>query len=659
MNYRKEIDGLRALAVLPVILCHAGFTAISGGFIGVDVFFVISGYLITSIIYNDLQKDRFTLASFYEKRARRILPALFAMSLTTIAVGYLLLYPSDFKDLSQSLFATSLFVSNIYFYLTSSYFSPSAEELPLLHTWSLAVEEQYYIFFPILMVWLYKKEVIKNQLLIILSVLLFSSFIAALYISAIDSSANFYLIISRVWELLAGALLGLTYKSIQNVKPIVKEVLSWLGIVLLFICYAIFSNKWPHPSWPTVVPVLATLLIIGFSQNTRVGNLLSHKIPVYIGAISYSLYLWHQPVFAFVRIKTVNTEFSLALITVLLGIIFLLSHLCYKFVETPFRDKTYLSRVKIFKLSITCIFAFTLIGLTGHVTNGVEERFIQTVDFNSVRGSPVRYQCHTSGAGYLKPDKACTSNGQPHTVVFGDSHGVELSYALSESFKEDNRSLLELTFSGCPPVYKLDTIVKGCKDWFREAIDYINNTQSIETVVLVFRHALYLNGYHLDAIKNGKTVIEPSVHIRNNLTAAQVTESYYHSMAGLVELFIEHGKKVIIVGPIPELKVHIKKMITPFSIFSDALTNDSYTTELSFQNHRSANIKNVLNQLASGKKGVTFLDSFLPFCSNEKCNVVIDNKAMYFDDNHLSVSGANAYVRHFKEEFNLTNIQNR
>ena len=213
MKYRSEIDGLRAFAVLPVLLFHAGVDFVSGGYLGVDIFFVISGYLITYILVTDLSNGTFSLVNFYERRARRILPALFFVLFISTICSYLLLSPLQLRDYSQSLVAVVSFLSNVYFYLTSGYFSNAAEELPLLHTWSLAVEEQYYVLFPLLLAALWRS---KTVLLFAISAIAIGSFLLALHLAESDSSANFYLLPSRGWELLVGAGAALWAKKHQN-----------------------------------------------------------------------------------------------------------------------------------------------------------------------------------------------------------------------------------------------------------------------------------------------------------------------------------------------------------------------------------------------------------------------------------------------------------
>lgn len=304
MKYRKEIDGLRALALMPVILFHAGFINFSGGYIGVDIFFVISGYLITNIILDEMDSDTFSLINFYERRVRRVLPALFFVLLVTFPFAWFWLLPTDFKDYSKSLIAVPLFASNVLFYLTSGYFETQSEFKPMLHTWSLAVEEQYYLLFPVflMLAWKLGKRWIISLLLLIAII----SLLAAQWGSEKHIAFTFYLLPTRGFEILIGALISFYL----NHRPLPSEVLSrsFSLVGLFFIIYAIFTfdKEIPSPSLYTLIPTIGASLIIVFSNETNfVGKLLGSKLFVKVGLISYSAYLWHQPLFAFARHRSI------------------------------------------------------------------------------------------------------------------------------------------------------------------------------------------------------------------------------------------------------------------------------------------------------------------------------------------------------------------
>jgi peptidoglycan/LPS O-acetylase OafA/YrhL len=355
IKYRPEIDGLRALAVLPVIFFHAGLKLFGGGFVGVDVFFVISGYLITSIILSELEKGTFCFKSFYERRARRILPVLFFVMLCSIPFAWLLLPPSELVSFSKSLIAVPLFISNFFFLSDGNYFESAAELKPLLHTWSLAVEEQYYFFFPIFLVFCWRWS--RRFSLIAIVVVALFSLIAAQIGSFYHPLYNFYLLPSRLWEIAIGAIIAFyAGKTSQSSTPLIaRQFLSAFGAVFIVASVAVFDKTFPFPSLYALVPTLGTALILLFGHpDTLIGRVLAFRPLVFIGLISYSAYLWHQPVLAFSRhyFATMSTTTT---VTMLLGV-FLLSSLTWRFVEQPFRQRNIISRKTLW---ISCL-AFTL-----------------------------------------------------------------------------------------------------------------------------------------------------------------------------------------------------------------------------------------------------------------------------------------------------------
>ena len=367
MKYRPEIDGLRALAVVPVILFHAGFELFRGGFVGVDVFFVISGYLITTILVEDIENERFSIANFYERRARRILPALFFVMIVCIPFAWIWMLPSQMEDFSQSLVAVSLFSSNILFLRESGYFDAAAGEKPLLHTWSLAVEEQYYVLFPIflILVWRFGKSRVFWMIVVMAAI----SLLLSEWAWRNEPNANHYLTPTRAWELLAGSIAAFVVQK-QGVKS--NNGLALLGLGGVGFSIFFYSESTPFPSVYALVPVLGVVLLILYAdKETFAAKILSTKVFVSVGLISYSAYLWHQPLFAFARIKLI-TEPSDFLLTALALSSLLLAYLSWRFVEAPFRKRNRISRRTIFFLSIIGLAAFSAFGLYGYVTSGFE-----------------------------------------------------------------------------------------------------------------------------------------------------------------------------------------------------------------------------------------------------------------------------------------------
>jgi len=371
VDYRREIDGLRALAVIPVILFHAGFQIFSGGFVGVDVFFVISGYLITTIILTELKTGKFSLVNFYERRVRRILPALFFVMAVCLPFAWLWLLPEDFVAFSKSFSYVPAFLSNVLFRKQSGYFDAATELKPLLHTWSLAVEEQYYLLFPVLLIATRK---LSNRFIIYLLIVIFmSSLFYANYKVGIKPSSAFYLLPSRFWEILVGAFVAYYYinHNIKKHNHTTEQLGSLFGFTLIIYSIFAFNTQTPFPSFYTLIPTIGAALIIIFAnQKTIVGKLLGMKVMLGIGLISYSAYLWHQPLFAFTRHRSIS-EPSLYLMSAIAVLSFIFAYLTWKFVERPFRNKHRFSRKQVFVYAGFVSILYIGIGLVGQQTKGL------------------------------------------------------------------------------------------------------------------------------------------------------------------------------------------------------------------------------------------------------------------------------------------------
>jgi peptidoglycan/LPS O-acetylase OafA/YrhL len=443
MEYRREIDGLRALAVLPVILFHAGFDTFSGGFVGVDIFFVISGYLITTIILNELGQGSFSLVNFYERRARRILPALFFVILVSLPFAWLWLMPSAMKEFSRSLIAVSLFSSNILFWRESGYFDMGTELKPLLHTWSLAVEEQYYILFPAFFMLIWRFGV--RAMLVILSLIAVASLAIAQWGSIVKPTATFYLVPTRGWELLIGALVAF-YLSRPDPRPpsdVLRQAGSLAGGFLLLYSIIVFDERIPSPSIYTLVPVLGTALIICYANNkTLIGKLLGYQVLVGLGLVSYSAYLWHQPIFSLARHRSLS-ELGPTVFGALTLLTLLLAYLTWTYIETPFRDKSQVSRNSLFWSSLAVMVLLIGLGIAGNYTDGFKNRF----DLSSLPKPWSSIKCHGANTiSELKDPLAeclgAAKNGRGGDIfLLGDSHAAQLTFPLSAVAKSRNKDL--------------------------------------------------------------------------------------------------------------------------------------------------------------------------------------------------------------------------
>ncbi len=357
-NYRKDIDGLRALAVLPVIFYHAGFELFSGGFVGVDVFFVISGYLITNIILKDLSEDKFSIINFYERRARRILPALFTVILITSILSYIFLTKSELGFYFKSVIATLFFFSNFYFWKNTPYFNSDSEVQPLLHTWSLSIEEQFYIVFPIIMVLLFRYY--KRLIAHFITIFLILSFSLCFWASNFTSgNLNFYFTLTRGWELALGSILSIyLQKKINIKKDKISSYLSLTGLFLIFFSVFFLNKESNFPGLLSLIPTIGTGLIIIYGNKSEfTEKILSNRVLVFIGLISFSFYLWHQPLLAFGNLYFENFDIIPKITVILISL--LLSYFSWKYIEQIFRKKNKIS-YKIFIRNIASFIIFFL-----------------------------------------------------------------------------------------------------------------------------------------------------------------------------------------------------------------------------------------------------------------------------------------------------------
>jgi peptidoglycan/LPS O-acetylase OafA/YrhL len=457
MNYRKDIDGLRALAVIPVVLFHAGFPWFKGGFIGVDVFFVISGYLITSIILSEKALGTYTLQKFYLRRARRILPALFFVMLACVVAAWLWLLPYDMLDFSQSVVATTGFVSNIFFWLKTGYFDVEAEFKPLLHTWSLAVEEQYYLLFPLLAVLLLRGS--RWPLFWGISLLALVSIAYAQWGAYYSPSSNFFLFPSRFWELGVGALIALYLfeRPTSDIATRAGHALGLFGLALIVGSIFLFDRHTPYPSVYTLAPVIGTACIVLFSRpSTLAYKLLSNPLLVGIGLISYSAYLWHQPLLAFARYRTLG-EISHWLALLIVVLTFGLAWLTWKFIERPFRNVGAVNnRTAILGFVVLglCLIAF---GLGGHITRGYpHERNIGSLssDYLSLAQADRKLivgvdgeRCVSGGPSMCRVTSF--NDAQQSILLLGDSHSADLTNQFRTFASARHLNAWQMSITGC------------------------------------------------------------------------------------------------------------------------------------------------------------------------------------------------------------------
>lgn len=607
MKYRSEIDGLRALAVLPVILFHAGFSVFSGGFIGVDVFFVISGYLITTILINELEEGRFSILRFYERRARRILPALFTVILCTLPFAWVWMLPSQFKDFSQSLMAVSLFASNIYFFLKSGYFSPASEELPMLHTWSLAVEEQYYLIFPVflLLAWRFGRARVFWMIIGFSALSLALSEWSARHMP----SANFYLAHTRAWELFAGSIAAFI-ASKRGVRA--NDLLAAIGLAAIVFSIFWFDDSTPFPSLYALLPVGGVVLLVLFGgAGTLAARLLGLKPVVAIGLISYSAYLWHQPLFAFARIRQ-SGEPSHAVMGALAAAALALAWLSWRFVEQPFRGKTPLlpSRRALFTASGAALVALAGFGAAGHVKNGFDfrlspsDRALYAFTKYEKKSAPLyrKGKCFlTVNQTYADYAPECTMAGG--AVIWGDSHAAALSVGLRRRFD----AVTQRTATSCPPILPYRSAARPhCFDTNAAILAEIAAAPP-KTVLLHASWASYSAG-----LAEG---VEQTLHA---LKAAGVED-------------------VVVIGGMPRYRPTLPEGLIRAG--ADLQTPMRLKTDLHFVRAQDSALRQAVQ-----KAGARFVDAVGVICENEACFATIETEngivPVAWDYAHLTEEGS-------------------
>jgi len=488
LKYRAEIDGLRALAVVPVIFFHAGFKLFNGGFVGVDMFFVISGYLITTILIENIENKQFSIVNFYERRARRILPALFFVILACIPFAWMWMLPSQMKDFAQSLVAVSFFASNILFWRESGYFDAVAEEKPLLHTWSLAVEEQYYIFFPIFLILFWRFG--KGRVFWVIVVMASISLLLSEWGWRKQPTANFYFILTRAWELFAGSIAAFIVQKRGIQKD---DFLSLLGLLAIVFSIFAYNESTPFPSLYALVPVLGVVLIILYAdKDTLVAKLLSKKAFVYVGLISYSAYLWHQPFFAFARIKTLGEPSTVLMITLcLLSIV--AAFITWRYVERPFRSKSIVSGKVIFLSSFAGIVITIFIGVVIPKTETIRFNNAQLAVIEDGRKNRLlfegsaydRFECffdYKQKASQLLDKKCITDSTSSRIILFGDSEAAHLLEGMKSVFKK--HEIMQFTGTSCRAI-DYESNSNRCKEFYNLFVTEIVPNLTAKDIVVV------------------------------------------------------------------------------------------------------------------------------------------------------------------------------
>ncbi len=641
IKYRPDIDGLRGVAVLLVLLFHAGLPYITGGFVGVDIFFVISGYLITAIIIKDVKNEKFSFVNFYERRVRRILPAFYVVALATLLGGWIILLPADLLDASKSLLAALFFSGNIYFWRTTDYFSEASDYQPFLHTWSLGVEEQFYFFFPVLLLFCLHH---KRVLIAILALSFFGSLIISVYATQAMPWAAYYLLPTRAWQLMAGAFIALYTIRVPENKNLLTG-LSLVSLVLIFTPAFFYTKLTPFPGLAAIPPTLGAVLaiLVGSQPQSLIYKLLSIRALVAIGLISYSLYLWHWPIFAFIR--NYHAEVHLDWISSLLGLVFsfLFAYLSWRFVEQPFRNKTTFNRQRIFLIAgISSLGILVVAGLI-ILKQGVPSRFDQSIVklYEMTAKELLHDECLNSTPEQISANKAClfnkNSKSAPVFALWGDSHAASLQYAMGEYATKHNMQGVFLGHVGCGPYPGVvnTNFFRGeeCYRHHLAAIDYLEKSKTIQTIVIHSRWALSIEG---TAYKNG---IEPEYHLldrqdeKNRGTNEEIVSVAFERALKRLK---ESSKSIVLIGPVPEVAYSVPRMLANNIQWNKQ--RDIRPSLEEFLVRQESSIKLLESFKEKYLSAIIYPHEYL--CEEGYCKLIEENEPLYFDNNHLTERGA-------------------
>jgi len=627
-TYRPDIDGLRAIAVLAVVFYHSGFNVVSGGYVGVDIFFVISGFLITTIIVRELADGEFSIVGFYERRMRRILPASIATVAVCLVAGYFILGTRDLGNLAHSAIANSLFLSNIFFYMQTGYFDASAELKPLLHTWSLSLEEQYYVVTPLLLMLVARFFKQKHLLFVIpISIL---SFAACVYWTNVNQPAAFYMLTTRGWELLTGSIL-----AIAAIPRISSEAgmrfLAMIGLVLILFSMFMFDDQTVFPGAYAALPTLGTAILIytGLSGSTPINRALSVRPMVFVGLISYSLYLWHWPIIVFskyLKAATLNHVESM----VMLLAMFAMSVLSWRYVETPFRRKRLAaSRKKLFFASLGATVVLIVASLleTGEVVD-MQWRRWRSCENVEERLSEGKSLCIIGEAG-----------GEPSFLVWGDSQARALNSAVDVSAQRIGRTGYVASMPGCPPLQGIERAGRtACFDFNEKILSYINQNPGIDTIVLAAHWVDVAEGTRYKEDNRERTVFVDILagQVQPQQTLAELLQT---GLYRTIQTLLEDGRKIVIVGPVPEVGQDV-----PSANHIARITNRDVNAMIAPTTEEfEARNEKVFSILAAVEKDfglpVPMPSSIL--CDERICVVALENgTSLYHDDDHLSTIGA-------------------
>lgn len=614
--YRPELDGLRAIAVLAVIANHAGLAGAGGGYVGVDVFFVISGYLITRMIADEAATGRFSIAGFYERRIRRIAPAFFAMTLVTSALALAVVPPADLRRFGQSVAATAVFGANVLFYRQEGYFDVLARMKPMLHTWSLAVEEQFYIVFPLVVLALYRWQ--RRRVAAGLYVLTALSFAACVWVTAHNPRAAFYQMPLRGWELLAGALLAIDAVPALPGR-VARELAAIAGLALIGGAIALYSDATRFPGLAAAAPVVGAALVLhahAGGASTWAGRVLGAAPIAFVGKISYSLYLWHWPLLvlsAYWRVDPAPHR-----VAAVLAVTAIVSVASWKFVEQPFRRRArWLTRPRLFAGMAAATALALGFGLATWASGGWPGRVsaqARALDGGAADYNHDRPRCHGSERRPIRFADKCVYGAPavaPSVAIWGDSMAAEPAVALGRALGERGRALRYISYSSCPPAIDLAFGDRpGCAAHNADVLAHLAADPAIAKVVLIAQYVRY---------------------------DRRLGSRYRASLAEVTARLVAAGKQVYVVYPVPTPPGRVPMMLARY-VEQGRAPEALHVDRAAYLAENRATL-DFLDELTA-RPGVHAVRVDRALCDDRRCAVYAAGKPLYFDDRHLSVTGA-------------------
>ena len=641
MMYRKDIDGLRTIAVALVILNHAGFTFFSGGFIGVDVFFVLSGFLITTIIYPKIQDKTFEFGWFLSRRIRRLMPVLFVVMAVSALVFSLILLPADLVLFYKSLIAISLYLGNFFFWIEhGGYFAGTTQEVPLLHTWSLAVEEQYYFVWPLALTFLLKIFNANKTVIIALIGLVFATWFSQ-WATEVTVGAAYYLLPTRFFELLAGSCLAMVWHKCQINNSASHHLLSITGLALILFSAFTLNEHSSFPGYNALFPVIGTVLLI-ISSKGIVNSLLSLKPIVYLGAISYSLYLWHWPILVFARYTAIEMTLSTQIIAIVLT--FILSVFSYHFVEQKFRfSASHSFKTAFIKMYIIPTCFFIAIATIGIAMSGFPERFSKEITAQEAAlhtfANESRKGCHSSlRQRAVLPSDACAfaapiAQSQGSFFIFGDSHANHLVPFFATLAIEANITGIDYTFDRCLPIFNL----AWGSNTYKANECQIRNNQAQK----------FLESKHFDYVVlaaswpgiTTKRIFDP----QRITSPEQVREIFSRKLIESLEIIKKTGATPIIVYDTPTLKGKSPNCTLKKALYNPAL-------ECSVIANDNALLKAVVGSIKNQFPLLIEVDLQQIMCQENHCPMALNGVPLFRDEDHLNEIGAKVIAEQYSKQ---------